>query len=164
LTQEGADNSKKDNPRKRPEKPILKQHLIDHGGVVSKVAKALGVSRQSIYDWIEFYDKGIKTRDATLMSIVDSARMAMYDMAADNILRIVETEGDDNHYDASKFVLTHMPVKHRDRWTNRTELTGKDGTPLNVSPELAKLMEKLSISPDELVAQLETLLREQVGE
>jgi hypothetical protein len=151
-------------PRKRPEKSILKDLLIEHGGVVSKVAKARGWSRTAVYEWIAFYDKNLKTDEAKLSTIIANARTAMYDMAADNILRIVEDERDENHFDASKFVLTHMPVKDRERWSNRTELTGKDGTPLNASPELVRLMDKLSISGDELVAQLETLLREQSGE
>lgn len=138
-----------DRPRKRPAKTALRDALIAAGGVVSVVAEGFDVARQTIYDWIGFYQ---------LDDQLARSRESMYDIAVDNILEAVEQKD----LDMSRFVVTHMPVKGRARWSNRQELTGANGVPLNATPELISLMDRLGITGDELVAELERLLREEV--
>jgi hypothetical protein len=148
LTRNGT--PKADKPRKRPGKLELRTALISGGGVVRAIADGYDVSRQTIYDWIEFYDLG---------DVLIRARTAMFDIAVDNILGAVD-KGD---LDMSRFVVTHMPTTERSRWSNRQELTGANGVPLNATPELITLMERLNISGDDLVRELETMLRNEVG-
>ncbi|MCK6581084.1 MAG: hypothetical protein L6Q98_23565 [Anaerolineae bacterium] len=138
-----------DRPRKRPAKTTLRAALIASGGVVSNVAEGFNVSRQTIYDWIAFYK---------LNEQLNLSRETMYDVAVDNILMAVEK----NDLEMSRFVVTHMPTRGRARWSNRQEITGANGSPLNATPELVALMARAGISGDELVAELEMQLRREI--
>lgn len=126
------------------EKAQLEQALKDHGGVVSRVAKAFGVSRQTIYNRLDHH--GLRDQ-------VEAARGYMYDLAVDNVMGALET-GD---LDISKFVLTHMP--NAVRWSNKTEITGANGVPLGLGADVLEMLRRLGIEPSEVVKQFEEMVR-----
>lgn len=125
-------------------KTELRMALQAHGGIIAHVAKAYEVTRQTVYNWIDKYH---------LRELVESSRTMMFDLAADNVYQAVE-KGD---FEASKFVLTHMPTPRR--WSNRQELTGANGAPLGLPADVIELMRKLNIQPEELVEHLSELVR-----
>jgi transposase-like protein len=129
-------------------KTSVRQALETHGGVISKVAESFNVSRQTVYNWIERYE---------LREVVERTRDMMFDLAQDNILKAV-TDGD---VDVSKFVLTHMPTARR--WSSRAELTGANGTPLGLSPDVIELMRRMGVEPSEVVKEFEEMVRQQAG-
>jgi hypothetical protein len=127
----------------------LRLALEEHGGVIANVAVAFSVSRQTVYNWVERYQ---------LQDIVATSRNMMFDLATDNVYQAVQ----DGNLDMSKFVLTHMPppVGHQ-RWSNRTEITGADGVPLGLSPDVLKLMERMGVEPSDVVKEFEDMIRQQ---
>lgn len=130
-------------------KTELRQALQQHGGVIAKVAEAYQVTRQTVYNWIDKYH---------LREMVESSRVLMFDMAADNVFIQVE-KGD---FEASKFVLTHMPTPRR--WSNRQELTGANGMPLGGLPQdVLEYMQKMNVSPDAFMAQFVEMMRAEMG-
>lgn len=130
-------------------KTELRMALQTHGGVIAKVAEAYQVTRQTVYNWIDKYH---------LRDMVESSRVLMFDMAADNVFVAVE-KGD---FEASKFVLTHMPTPRR--WSNRQELTGANGMPLGGLPQdVLDYMGKMNITPDVFMAQFVEMMRAEMG-
>jgi len=130
-------------------KTELRQALQHYGGVIAKVAEAYQVTRQTVYNWIDKYH---------LREMVESSRVLMFDMAADNVFIQVEN-GD---FEASKFVLTHMPTPKR--WSNRQELTGANGMPLGGLPQdVLDYMAKMNVSPDAFMAQFVEMMRAEMG-
>lgn len=132
----------------RVTKTDLRRALQHHGGVIAKVAEAYAVTRQTVYNWIDRYE---------LRDLVESSRTMMFDLAADNVYQAVE-KGD---FEASKFVLTHMPTAGR--WSNRTEVTGKDGAPLGMSADVLELMRQMGLEPSDVVRQFEEMVRNQAA-
>ena len=130
-------------------KTELRMALQTHGGIVARVAKAYDVSRQTVYNWIDKYH---------LTEMVESSRKLMFDMAADNVF-VAVSDGD---FEASKFVLTHMPTPRR--WSNRQELTGANGMPLGGLPQdVLDYMGKMNITPDVFMAQFVEMMRSEMG-
>ena len=130
-------------------KTELRMALQTHGGIVARVAKAYDVSRQTVYNWIDKY---------RLTEMVESSRKLMFDMAADNVF-VAVSDGD---FEASKFVLTHMPTPRR--WSNRQELTGANGMPLGGLPQdVLDYMGKMNITPDVFMAQFVEMMRSEMG-
>lgn len=130
-------------------KRSVRKALQEHGGVVAKVAAAFGVSRQTVYTWIAKYD---------LRGELTTARNLMFDLAADNIYLAVQA----GNLDISKFVLTHMPPPAgQERWSNRTELTGADGAPLGLSPDVLEMLRRMGVEPSEVVREFEQMIRQQ---
>lgn len=116
--------------------------LQEHGGNVSAVADAFGRSRQTVYNWIQRY---------ALRDMVDLSRDTMFATAEANINLAVQA----GNLEASKFVLTHMPVEGR--WSSRNELTGKDGKDL-FDDELRAAMQALGIDQRAVVAEFRALM------
>ncbi|MBK9751723.1 MAG: hypothetical protein IPO91_34480 [Chloroflexi bacterium] len=130
-------------------KTELRKALEAHGGVIAKVADAYQVTRQTVYNWIDTYH---------LREMVEASRVLMFDMAADNVFVAVE-KGD---FEASKFVLTHMPTPKR--WSNRQELTGANGMPLGGLPQdVLEYMGKVGITPDVFMNQFVEMMRAEMG-
>ncbi len=121
----------------------LRESLVAHGGNVVLVAAAYGVARQTIYNWVQEYG---------LRDEVDLARETMFMTAERNINLAVQA----GNLDASKFVLTHMPVEGR--WSSRSELTGKDGGAL-FAPDVMAILEGMGYTPDEIRARFEAQVR-----
>ena len=145
----------KKTERKQPEtrplkvgKTDLRRALDAHGGVIQQVADAYKVTRQTVYNWIDRYD---------LRGYVTAARKGMFEVAADNVYEAV-MRGD---LDSSKFVLTHMPGGSQ-RWSSKTEITGKDGEPLVLSADVLAALRAMGIEPSEAVQEFERMIREQV--
>lgn len=124
----------------------VREMIQEHRGILSEVAASFDVSRQTVYNWVKKYG---------LQDIVADARDSIHDIAEQNIFNAVRT-GD---LDMSKFVLTHMPTR-KERWSNRTELTGKDGEGLFVSSDVLEMMEALGISKSEVVREFEAMMYE----
>lgn len=133
--------------RKRATPSAVKRALMEAGGVVQTVAEAFGVTRQTVYNWINEWQ---------LHDVLDRTREAMFTMAEDNIRAAVEA----GNLDMSKFVLTHMPVVSSRRWSNRTELTGADGAPLGLSEDVIKLLAERNLNPSDVVREFEQMIRE----
>lgn len=128
----------------------VREMIQEHRGILSEVAASFDVSRQTVYNWVKKYG---------LQDIVADARDSIHDIAEQNIFNAVK----DGDLDMSKFVLTHMPTR-KERWSNRTELTGKDGEALALSPEVVALMARLNIPLNAVAEELEALIRAQAAE
>lgn len=128
----------------RVSRKSVRAALKAHGGIVAQVADSFNVSRQTVYNWIKEYG---------LRDEMEFARDTMFDIAERNVYIAVQM-GD---LDMSKFVLTHMP--NASRWSNRQELTGANGAPLGLSPEVIQLMQMLGMEPSDVVRQFEEMVR-----
>ena len=97
----------------------LREAIESSGGIISTVAEMFGVTRQTIYNWLEKYPE--------LKDDLDYSRENMIDIAEKNIFNAV-VEGD---LDQSRFVLTHIG-RHRG-WSRQMELAGvKGGAPIRI--------------------------------
>lgn len=128
-------------------KKRLRQAMQENGGIVARIAEQFGVTRQTIYNWIDEYD---------LRAELAEARDHIFEVAEGNIFGAVHA-GD---LDMSKFLLTHMP--HQRRWSSRHELTGRDGAAL-LSAETRKLLEELGIDMTDVAREFEELVRAAAG-
>lgn len=131
----------------RRDHKTIRLKLVEFGGNVSAVAEHFNVARQTVYNWIERYN---------LRDVVEDTRDKMFDTAERNISLAVEA----GSLDASKFVLTHMPVQKERRWSSRQELTGEGGAPLNLSPDVIALLEARGMSLEEIKAEIEAEIRD----
>lgn len=113
-----------------------------YGGNVTAVAEHFGVARQTVYNWMDKYG---------LRELVLFERDKMFDLAERNVY----IELQKGSFEASKFVLTHMPVEGR--WSSRNELTGKDGKDL-FDDELRAAMQALGIDESAVVAEFRALM------
>jgi AraC-like DNA-binding protein len=82
----------------------LREVIEESGGVITEVARAFNVSRQTIYNWIERYD---------LHADVAHAGDAMVDEASLVLYRAIRDAADT---DAAKFVLRYSPGGRRRGW------------------------------------------------
>lgn len=130
---------------KKVGKTDLRRALEEHGGIISRVADAYSVTRQTVYNWIEHYE---------LHDKVQAARKGLFDLAVDNVAKAVQ-EGD---LEMSRFVLTHMPTTAR--WSSRSEITGKDGTPLVIAPDVMEILRGMGVQDSDLAKQFEDMIRE----
>ncbi len=132
---------------KKVGKTDLRHALDAYGGIIAQVATHFSVERQTVYNWLDDYD---------LRDYVNVARRGMFEVAADNVYEAV-MRGD---LDISKFVLTHMPGGTA-RWSSKTEITGKDGEPLMISPDVRDALREMGIELSEAVREFEEMVRQQ---
>lgn len=139
------------NNAARVGKREVRKALELHGGVVMHVAASFNVSRQTVYNWIAKYQ---------LHDLVRQTRYVMHDIAEDNIYRAAIA----GNLDVSMFILRYMPPgAHQERWTSRSELTGKDGAPLGLSADVVRLLEAMGIPLDDVARQFEQMIREEAA-
>lgn len=113
--------------------------IKDCGGQISDVARHFSVSRRTIYNWLDHYEM----RDE-----VTKARQSMRTVAQDVIYQRLMSEDDDQAYDAAKFVSLHLR---------------NDGELLMLSPETMRALRQAGLTPGDVVAEFEALIRAQAA-
>jgi len=130
----------------RPTKRRLREAIEESGGIIAAVARMFGVSRQTVYNWLDRYPE--------LTLDLEHAREDIIDVAEANIFREVRK----GNIDLSKFVLTRLG-KNRG-WSSRTEMTGADGEALQLSPDTLQLLAAAGIQVEDVAAEFERMVRE----
>lgn len=118
---------------KRPGRRNLRI-AIHHYGVISEVAKHFDVPRQTIYNWLDYYD---------MRGEVTAARHQMREVAADVVYARLMAEDAEKAWDAAQFVLRHLR---------------NDGELLVLSPEVIAGLRRMGIPVSEAVRQFEELV------
>lgn len=116
-------------------------------GIISVIARRLGCSRQTVYNYMERYPE--------FKELIDDEREEIIDLAEFKLLKHVNA----GELRAILFVLESLG-KNRG-WSKRTEVTGADGAALGLSPEIVALMAQLGISESDVVREFEALIRAQ---
>lgn len=125
----------------------LREVIEQTGGVISEVARTFDVSRQTVYNWLEKYPE--------LLPLVIEAREYMVQMAERNVYKAVL----DKDLEMSKFVLERLGKTKG--WAKNVELTGRDGEPLNLSPEVVQMLAAMGVEVSDAVREFEALIRRQ---
>lgn len=103
---------------------LTKQHAIEAlqatGGNVSAAARALGVTRQTLYNKINQHED--------VAEILDEARHELVDIAEDQLKTLVRK----GNMTAVAFTLNNSPEAKRRGWGPRQEVAGVEDKPLNV--------------------------------
>lgn len=105
--------------------------LIDNNGLVHPAAKSLGCTPQTIYTW--------RDKDPDIKAAIENARDSIVDAAEKALLKAVEAG------EPWAVALTLKTIGKGRGYTERTEITGKDGEPLEVV-----LKGYVNVSPDDL--------------
>lgn len=122
----------------------IRKAMVELKGNVSAVAEHFAVTRQTVYNWIERYG---------LRDVVEFERSRLFELAERNVYFEVER----GSFEASKFVLTHMP-NAGERWSSRSEVTGKDGEPL-FAPDVMDILAKMGYTEAEIRVRFEAQVR-----
>lgn len=110
------------------------RRAIHQLGVVAEIAKHFEVSRQTIYDWLDYYELRNELREA---------KHAMREVAADVVYGRLMSDDEDKAYDAARFVLRNLK---------------DDGEMLPLSPEVIRWLQAHGIPLDEVARQFEQML------
>lgn len=122
-----------------PGKRKMRELIEKSGGVVSDMARLAseeGVSRQTIYNWLDHY----QMRDQ-----VTAARQNMRAVAQDVIYGRLMSNEDAQAFEAAKFVMLHL----RD-----------DGELLTLSPETLLLLRQMGMDASAVVTAFEAMVRQ----
>lgn len=120
---------------KRPGKRSLRQAVHDCGGVISDLAATFDVSRQTIYDWLNYYN---------LRSEIHAARHAMREVAQDVIYERLFNADEALRFEAARFVALHLR---------------NDGELLAINPSIIAMLEEMGADPSAVVREFEDLVR-----
>jgi hypothetical protein len=115
-------------------KTDLRKKIQECGGVISDVADAYRVHRQTVYRWLERFN---------LWDEVNNARVSVGLVADDIIYQRLMNPDEDKAWDAAKFVKLHLSDRG-------------DSVPL--SPRIAALLLREGISINALMENLEMLI------
>ncbi len=115
-------------------------------GVKSTICARLMCSRQTLDNYLEKYPE--------LQKLVNDERETIVDLAENKLLAALNR--DDMR--AILFVLETMG-KGRG-WSKRTEVTGADGAPFGLSPDVIELLRAMGVEPTQAVKEFETLVRQ----
>ena len=113
-----------------------------HGGNISEMARNMewgdktGVTRQTIYNWIDHY---------ALRGEVTAARTSMRMVSQDVVFARLMSEDEDKAFDAARFVLLHLK---------------DDGELLGLSPETLRILAEMGISASDAFLQFEAMMKE----
>lgn len=109
-------------------------------GNLSKAAGLLDRSRRSLKDYVESQSDVLEYMDDLLQAKIDEIQDKYFEAAMNgegsNARHILETLGKDRGF------------------TKRTELTGKDGGPIDVNDPISKMLEAVSKSGNRLVKRI----------
>lgn len=95
---------------------LVKLALENSAGIILHAASALKIDRKTLSSWLKRHPEVAEEADDHKQSVVD--------LAESNVIKAVRA-GD---YRASEFVLVTLGKSRG--WTQRTEVTGKDGGPV----------------------------------
>jgi hypothetical protein len=93
----------------------IKQAITDADGVLSEVARALGVDRKTVYNRIE--------RSDDLQAAIDQARETLTDVAEFELGKAIRS----GNMTAIIFHLKGSPSGRKRGYSERTEITGANG-------------------------------------
>lgn len=108
----------------------IKQAITDADGVLSEVARAVGISRQQVYNRIE--------RSEDLQAAVDQARETLTDVAEFELGKAILS----GNMTAIIFHLKGSQAGRKRGYSERVEMTGANGGPIVVKGYA-------SVSPDD---------------
>lgn len=119
-------------------------------GIVPEIAKVLECNDQTVRN----YKKKYKRVDRAFEEARATRREQMLELAEDGL----ELELLDREWPAIKYTLSTLG---RDRYSQRTELTGADGKKLlEISTLSAELLEQLGLDKQRVADELERLLQD----
>ena len=124
----------------------VRQALETARGVVSEAARVLDCDRQTLYTYLAKYPE---LREAQVM-----ARESLIDLAEKGLGDQVEAG------DMRAIIFTLETLGKKRGYARRTELTGEDGAPLGLPPEVAAKAREMGIEPGELMAEIVKLIME----
>lgn len=134
---------------KRYSRAAIKKAITNSRGIKTAICQRLECSRQTLDNYLKRYPD--------LAALVNAERETIVDLAETKLLKALQ--GEDMR--AILFVLETMG-KGRG-WSKRTEITGADGAPFGLSPEVVELMRQMGIEPTEAVKEFEALIRQQAA-
>jgi predicted transcriptional regulator len=127
----------------RISKRRVREVLAEKNGVITQVAEALAVTRQTVYNYLDKYQ---------LWDDLERDRQRLLTLAVNNIAAAVE-KGD---VDTSKWVASRLGREQG--WNEKIDV---EGTMLPLSPEALKNLERLGLDVSEVVRQFESMLAAQ---
>lgn len=134
--------------RRKISKRSLRQAIINHRGVITDVAEALGVDRSTIYNY--------KRTDPEIALLIererDGERYSMVHLA-ESIIMAQLLEG---NADAAKFVLERLGKYNG--WSKNLEVTGKDGVSI-FSPDVQRELAALGLDASDVVREFEAMVK-----
>jgi hypothetical protein len=113
---------------------------------VSEAARALGCDRQTLYNYLKKYPE--------LLAAQVLARESLVDLAEGKLGEAVEAG------EMRAIIFTLETLGKKRGYARRTELTGEDGAPLGLPPEVAQKAREMGVEPSELMAEIVTLIME----
>jgi len=158
-TTDAAPPDKSDKPKRKQQggrKPLLTKEreetlvdLLQRGGFIEASCRAVGITRETFYAWKAQGRADPESIYGKFLEKVEDA-VAFHEARA---VTVISNEADTN----AEVMLKFMRIRHRKRWseTNRTELTGKGGGPVQVENKTPERL--LKMSTKELAEYLSTL-------
>jgi hypothetical protein len=131
--------------QKRYSRKAITEAIKGSRGIKTAICARLTCSRQTLDNYLARYPE--------LVALVENERESIIDLAETKLLKALQ--GDDMR--AILFVLETMG-KGRG-WSKRTEVTGADGAPLGLPPDVLDMMRKMGVTPEEMVQQIAELMR-----
>jgi len=131
-------------------KTAVRIALEDARGIKSDAARKLGVSRQTLDNYMVRYPE--------LKEVMDKARDSLVDAAESKLSMLVEAG-------EIRAVLFTLETLGKNRgYSKRTEVTGADGANLmQLSPETLEALRMMGIAPSDVVRQFEDMIRSQTS-
>lgn len=117
-----------------PGKAELRKKLDEHGGSITAIARDQGVTRQTVYNWLDKKD---------LREHQIKAKRAMRAIANDVIYDRLMDEDDDKAFEAAKHVSLHL----------------RDDGELMLSADVMEIMRRMGHTPSKAVEEIEALYR-----
>jgi hypothetical protein len=115
-TEQGKPMSK---PRRRPTDAQIVEAIRASGAVIATAAKKVGMSRSALFHRI--------ARTPKLIAVVEEVRESVLDLAESSLIRAI-TQG------APWATCFYLKCQGKNRgYSERSEVTGRDGTPVGVS-------------------------------
>lgn len=130
---------------RRPSRRALREAIEKTSGVVVALARNYEVSRKTIYTWLDHYELHDAMRDA---------RDDVTDIAEANIIRQIRA----GEVSISQWYLTNSRSGRNRGYGRRTELTGADGQPLFIPPEVQEAMRKLDLDMSEVNREFNNMI------